>query len=200
MSLAPYGAVIAVTLHVLVELVLIVRVLLRPHREPASRIAWVVVIVALPVVGVLAYIFFGEVNIGQRRVARLRKVLERMPGFPAAAPGDEAYIKANLPQRYEHLFRIGRSISGFEPLGGNSARLLADANAAIDAMVADIDAAEHHVHLLFYIWLPDGNGCKVVEAHLAAVCTRSSFFPPETTRGSWVPRVAVNTPTCSRPG
>jgi cardiolipin synthase len=32
------------------------------------------------------------------------------------------------------------------------------------AMVADIDAAQDHVHLLFYIWLPDNNGCKVVEA------------------------------------
>jgi cardiolipin synthase len=31
-------------------------------------------------------------------------------------------------------------------------------------MVADIDAAKHHVHLLFYIWLPDANGCKIVEA------------------------------------
>ena len=56
MSLAPYGVAIAVALHVLVELLLVVRVLLRPHREPASRIAWIVVIVALPVAGILAYI------------------------------------------------------------------------------------------------------------------------------------------------
>ena len=43
-------------------------------------------------------------------------------------------------------------------------RVLADSNPAIDAMVADIDAAKRHVHLLFYIWLQDGNGCKIVEA------------------------------------
>ncbi|MEZ5866350.1 MAG: cardiolipin synthase, partial [Geminicoccaceae bacterium] len=47
---------------------------------------------------------------------------------------------------------------------GNRARLMADSNAAIDAMVADIDAATEHVHLLFYIWLPDTNGLKMVEA------------------------------------
>src|SRR5208282_4627649 len=57
-----------------------------------------------------------------------------------------------------------RSISGFDPVGGNTARLLSDSNATIDAMVADIDAAEDHVHVLFYIWLPDHNGRKVVEA------------------------------------
>jgi cardiolipin synthase len=164
MSLIPSGTAIGVAIHVLVELALIVRILLRPHRQPASRIAWVVVVVALPVVGILTYLLFGEVNIGRRRVARLRDVLEEMPDFPAAAPGDEANLEASVPERYAHLFRVGRSISGFEPVGGNSARLLADSNAAIDAMLADIDAAEHHVHLLFYIWLPDGNGCKVVEA------------------------------------
>jgi cardiolipin synthase len=164
MNLAPYAADIAVALHLLVELVLIVRVLLRPHRAPASRIAWVVVIAALPVVGILSYILFGEVNIGRRRVARLRKVLERMPDFPAAEPGDEANFDAKIPERYTHLFRVGWSIGGFEPVGGNSARLLADSNATIDAMVADIDAAERHVHVLFYIWLPDGNGRKIVEA------------------------------------
>jgi hypothetical protein len=37
---------VVVMLHVLIDLVLVVRVLLRPHRESASRIAWVVVIVA----------------------------------------------------------------------------------------------------------------------------------------------------------
>jgi cardiolipin synthase len=164
MSSAPYWAAAALVFHLLIELALIVRVLLRAHRQPASRIAWVVVIFALPVAGILAYLLFGEVNIGRRRVARLRKVLERMPDFPTAVPGDEANLEAKVPERYAQLFRVGRSISGFEPVGGNSAHLLADSNAAIDAMVADIDAAEHHVHLLFYIWLPDGNGCKVVEA------------------------------------
>ena len=164
MSLAPYGVAIALALHVLVELLLVVRVLLRPHREPAARIAWIVVIVALPLAGILAYILFGEVNIGRSRVARVHQVLKRMPGFPAAVPGDTENFEAKVPERYAHLFRVGQSISGFESVGGNSARLMADSNAAIDAMVADIDAAGHHVHLLFYIWLPDGNGCKVVEA------------------------------------
>ena len=31
-------------------------------------------------------------------------------------------------------------------------------------MVADMDAAEDHIHLTFYIWLADNNGLKVVEA------------------------------------
>ena len=80
------------------------------------------------------------------------------------AAGDSANLAATVPERYRHLFQLGRSISGFEPVAGNTAHLLPNSNAAIDAMVADIDAAKDHVHVLFYIWLPDGNGRKIVEA------------------------------------
>jgi cardiolipin synthase A/B len=31
-------------------------------------------------------------------------------------------------------------------------------------LIGDIDGAKEHVHLTFYIWLPDNNGLKVVEA------------------------------------
>jgi cardiolipin synthase len=41
---------------------------------------------------------------------------------------------------------------------------MADSNASIESMVTDIDAAQEHVHLTFYIWLPDHNGLKMVEA------------------------------------
>ena len=154
--------------HLLVEVAAIVRILLRPHRQPASRIAWIVVVLALPVLGILSYLLFGEVNIGRRRIARVKRVLDQMPDFPAVAPGYEARLKPAIPERYLHLFRTGQSISAFDPVGGNSARLMADSNAAIDAMVADIDAATEHVHLLFYIWLPDNNGRKIGEALVRA--------------------------------
>ena len=68
------GTALAVFAHVLIELALMVRVLLRPHRDPSSRIAWIVVIASLPIIGIVAYLLFGEVNIGRRRVARMREV------------------------------------------------------------------------------------------------------------------------------
>lgn len=135
----------------------IIRVLLRPHRDPASRMSWIAVILALPVVGVLGYILFGETSIGRRRLARVLRAQETLPS-PAETPVPV------IPARHEALFRVGRSISSYPPIGGNRARLPEDSNAAIAALVADIDAATEHVHLLFYIWLPDGNGTSVVEA------------------------------------
>ncbi len=155
---------IGIIAHFVILIVLIVRVMTRPHRDPASRIAWMVVIAALPFLGVLIYILFGEVNIGYRRVARMKKILNQIPPMAAISPGEEKNAEAQVPEHYQHLFRTGKSISGFDVIGGNSARLMEDSNATIDSMVADIDAATDHVHLLFYIWLPDNNGTKMVEA------------------------------------
>jgi cardiolipin synthase A/B len=146
------------------ELLVFARILLRPHRDPASRIAWIVVVAVLPLFGIFAYLLLGEVNIGRNRVKRLHALLKRMPQIPCQNTGDGEDSSSIVPERYRHLFLLGQSISGFYPVGGNSAVLLPNSNAAIDSLVADIDSATEHVHVLFYIWLADQNGTKVVES------------------------------------
>ena len=147
----------------LIHLAVIARVILRPHREPASRIAWIVMIIALPGVGMVSYLLLGETNIGRRRVRRMHEVLASLPDVSDAGI-DGSALQAQIPERYAHLFRVGQSVNGFEPVGGNHGKLLSDSNASVESLVADIDAAKDHIHLIFYIWLPDTNGLKVVEA------------------------------------
>jgi cardiolipin synthase len=148
----------------LTHIALIVRAILRPHREPASRIAWVVVLIVLPVGGIVAYMLLGETNIGRSRAARLRAVVKSLPDIGTIAGVDAVNIAPVIPERHQHLFKVGQSVNGFEPMGGNHATLLPDSNATIASIVADIDAAELHVHIMFYIWLPDHSGLKVVAA------------------------------------
>lgn len=148
----------------LIWLAVLARAVLRPHREPASRVAWVAVIASLPGVGILIYLLLGETSIGRKRVARNREVLD---GLPPATPPDfetDARFDPPLTDRCAPLFRLGVSVNGFSPVSGNSAELMQDSNSGIDRLVADIDAARDHVHLIFYIWLEDNNGLKVVEA------------------------------------
>ena len=77
-----HHSLIALALITLLELTVIVRILLRPHRDPASRIAWVVVVAVLPLWGMLAYLLLGEVNIGRRRVKRLHAISRADAGDP----------------------------------------------------------------------------------------------------------------------
>ena len=156
----PINGWLLVTLHLMLQLAFIGRALLWPHREPAARMAWIAVILVTSVAGMLAYVLFGEPNIGRRRLARLMAAEDKLP--PAEVVGQEGPLE--LPERLAVLFRVGSSISGFEPVAGNRAELMANSDAGIDRMVADIETAAETVHIVFYIWLPDGNGLKVVEA------------------------------------
>lgn len=148
----------AIMLWPVVTLAVCARVLLRPHRDPASRIAWLVVVGVVPVVGMAAYLLVGEV-----RAAHIRQ-----PARQQAGRSWTPQAGALVPDRHQNLFRLAHSVNGFLPVAGNRASLMSDSNAAVDAIVADIDAARSWVHLEFYIWLPDRNGLKVVAALIRA--------------------------------
>ncbi|MCK5248348.1 MAG: PLDc N-terminal domain-containing protein, partial [Spirochaetaceae bacterium] len=153
-------AYLSIILEILLQLTFMIRVIMRPHREPTSRIAWLVVIAALPVFGMIIYILLGETNLGRKRVKRRKEIEKRLPAIKDFSDVGTA----DTPERYKHLFQTGKTVNGFEPVEGNRGRLMDDSNATITSMVADMDAAGDHIHLEFYIWLPDNNGLKVVEA------------------------------------
>src|SRR5438270_8097233 len=60
----------------------IARALLRPHREPASRLAWIIAILALPILGVILYLLVGETRISGPRRTRGKEINARLPRPP----------------------------------------------------------------------------------------------------------------------
>ena len=150
-------------LHVMVQIAVVMRVLEHPRRQPTSRIAWLVVVLALPLVGIIAYLMLGETNIGRRN----RKAMLALADTRKNLSSGQEHSADNpdcVPSEYAHLFSVGYSISGFPAVAGNQAELMSSSLAAIEAIVADIDAACSTVDVLFYIWLTDGSGAKVAEA------------------------------------
>ena len=142
----------------------IIRALLRPHREPASRIAWITAVLALPIAGVVLYLALGETRISGGRRTRGKEIETSLPRPPGdhECNGDEACAAHWAP------FALARTVNHLEPTSGNSARLSADSNAAVDDMIADVDAAKETVHGCFYIWLTDNNGLKLKDAFIRA--------------------------------
>src|SRR5690348_11390858 len=142
----------------------IMRALLRPHRQPASRLAWIIAVLALPIVGVILYLFLGEARISGPRRQRGREINKRLPR-PA---GNYDCTEEKVGGAHWAPFALARTVNKLDPTCENSARLAADSNVAIDEMVADIEAARETVHGCFYIWLSDNNGLKLKEAFVRA--------------------------------
>ncbi|QQP95563.1 cardiolipin synthase [Lysobacter enzymogenes] len=156
------------------HLLVAARALTRANRAPASRAAWVAVIMLAPVVGMVAYLLLGETSIGRARVERIEHAYQRMP-----SADDEANAPRAVADNAASLFELAGSINGAHAVGGNRIALLGapecpadqpkrDCLAAIDALVADIEQARESVHIAFYIWLDDHAGGRVADAVAAA--------------------------------
>ncbi|MBW7055201.1 cardiolipin synthase [Paracoccus bogoriensis] len=151
-------------MHTTLSLAIVARVLLRPRVEPSIRLAWIMVIEAVPLIGIVAYLLFGEVRMRQADVQRMADARDRLTGLSSQSD----LIAVEPPDAVRPVVAANTAVGGMPVLSGNRLRLLEESDAAIDRLVEAIDAATDHVHILFYIWLPDASGTKIAEAVIRA--------------------------------
>jgi len=150
-------------------------------QKPSVCTAWLLLVFFLPWVGLVLYVLIGENRLGRRRaVKRLRRLAEfaearephpEMPDAAAVSPQEGAPGEVGEPQRHaiDILGRLAQRIGGFRPAGGNDVTFLSDTDETVNRLVADIAEAQHHVHLLFYIFQSDAVGERVGNALIEAV-------------------------------
>ncbi|HSM27318.1 MAG TPA: cardiolipin synthase [Thioalkalivibrio sp.] len=157
-------ALLIVVLVYAIQFAVIARVLLRPGMLPTVRLSWVMVVAVVPIAGLFLYLLFGEVRLARGKVRRITEVLDSLAAAQRQTPAELSVPGpgARVP------FATGTATSGFLPVTGNTARMLPEGDAEIDDLIEGIDAAAEHVHLLFYIWLPDTAGTQVAEAAIRA--------------------------------
>lgn len=150
-----------VFIYVVVHVAVLVRALVVEGKEPASRAAWVLILLFLPGVGIAAYILFGEPWVSRRS---RRRALAAGAHLVDRIVAPDVTALDSVPDRYHTAFHVCARLAGTGVTRFNQALVTADSDAAIDAMVRDFDAACATIHVSFYIWLTDNNGVKVVEA------------------------------------
>lgn len=142
------------------QLAIILRVLLRSGLLPTVRLGWVMVIALVPLLGILLYVFFGEIRLARAKSHRIALVRKRFSVLMAHSPADTAAPDGMV----RPAFATGQATSGFPPVPGNRATMLPEGDAQLDDLLSEIDAATLSVHIVFYIWLPDTIGTRLAEA------------------------------------
>ena len=151
----------------LLRLGLSLRILAR--RLPVgTTFAWLFIVLAVPWLGALGYLMFGELRLGRRRtrlwLALKQPFDEWLQSLTHRFPGE-----TTLADRGHRGFaRLATRVFGIPPLPGNELLLLPEAESALRALIADIDAAQSSCHLEFYIWSDGGRADDVAEALLRA--------------------------------
>jgi cardiolipin synthase len=156
------------TAHALIALGFSVRILLRDNLSSAARLAWFMVMLFAPYVGVVVYLLFGEISIGRTVHRRHDEVFSRLHMIAGEAMGScQRYLDAHVETEYRTAFRAA-SVDGFETTIGNRGELLPDAQTARARLINDIDSATQSVQALYYIWLDDETGINVAKALMRA--------------------------------
>jgi cardiolipin synthase len=133
------------------------------QRSAAASRTWLLLIFLLPLPGIIFYALVGRIYLPkhwlerqQRASEKIRKVQDQMISTCPPQPG--------LPPNLSPLAALAARLGDFKPLSGNKVELLTDYNGSINRLIADIEAAQHHVHLLYYIYSDDQTGQRVTEA------------------------------------
>lgn len=151
-----------ITLLLLVHLGIVtaftLRILVRHDLTPQARLAWFVVLMVLPLFGSIIYMLFGEIDLGNKANKNHARIYALIREKAAGLMGEPGEVSTLIAPLYQSIFSYTGSIIGFYPVAENSATLLPDATVTLHSIVADIDAATDHVHVLYYIWLTDNTG------------------------------------------
>ncbi|HMN96045.1 MAG TPA: cardiolipin synthase [Phycisphaerales bacterium] len=147
-----------------IRITMAIVVLLRRRSEPSVSLAWLVLVVSIPIVGTIIYLLVGETRLGRSRVARHAEIVARVERPEVRLPHSPAARAHKLGVHEEQLALLAESVGGNVPLAGNRLELFGDTDVVIQRLVEDIDAAQEHCHMLFYIYLDDDSGRRVGEA------------------------------------
>lgn len=145
--LAVWGGVVAV-------------VIILQRRSAAATLAWVMVLIFLPVIGLVVYRVIGPLRLERKKLKRLgnrRAVGEGMAALAELAAGAAA-------EEHVQLARVGMGMGESPPLRAEDVEVYLDGDAAFAAILAAIAAAKHQLHLEYYIWEPDKLGTMLRDA------------------------------------
>lgn len=125
-----------------------------PHnRRPSSSLAWLLLIILTPLLGLVIFFLIGSPFVRGRREAVQQRgdaaITSRTASLPDIPEGVE------LPDGLASMVRMNRRLTAMPMLGGHTHALYDDYTESLAAMTAAVRAAQRQVHLEMYILARD---------------------------------------------
>ena len=150
---------IFIVVYAIVIICIIVTVLL-DNRQPAKTMAWVMVLMFVPVFGIVLYIFFGQ-NTRKMRLMSQRS-LDQLSKRQMLEFVEQRELR--LPERYRSLIQLFTNQSLALPFKDNEVEFYTDGYQFFPALLQAIGRARQHIHLDVYIFADDPLGRLVSDA------------------------------------
>ena len=137
------------------------------NRRPQTALAWLVLIFALPVPGIVLFLLFGSRRLPRSRRRKQREInnyiLETTDGI------EQVRRDHPWPAWLEPIVELNRKLGAMPLVGGNTAKIHTEYLESIEAMTQAVEKAKKYVHVEFYILSFDRTTVPFFEAMRGAV-------------------------------
>lgn len=149
LSMLDAGPVWPIVLVVVVVIDIVALIVVPRGRKPTAAMAWLLLILALPFVGILLFLLIGSFRLPAKR----RAEQARIDGIIRSGVDREGLrtMQTDWPRWFQRVVQQNENLTALPASDGNEASLYPDYQASIDAMAAAIDTAERFVHVEFFI-------------------------------------------------
>ena len=127
-----------------VAIVVMVRVILRNH-DTVKTLAWIMVFISIPFIGLLLYFFFGRDTRRKRMAGRRFMAQIKLHSAPRSGDGAIAMV---MPE-YQSLATFFENVSSAPLLTFDGAEVISDTHIFAERLFEMISVAEEHIHLQF---------------------------------------------------
>lgn len=138
------------------------------RRNIGATWAWLVILLFLPGVGFIFYLFFGQ-NLSKRKRYRIKA--EQLDQIVDMIEAQKHNIQNNLIQykdsevsRYQDLIYMNLATNYAYFTQDNEIEVFTEGKYKFDSLLSDINQAKHHIHLMYYIIRNDKLGNSILSA------------------------------------
>jgi len=133
--------------------------LILERRSPVATLAWLLVLMWLPAFGFVVYLLLGPRRLHRTKLRRAATKSQVQASMDLLEEQEEP-IRAQLAQ-------LAVSAGEAPPMRAAKLSLFTEGDECYEAILRAIEGAQHHVHLEYYIWQPDGIGTRLRDALVA---------------------------------
>ena len=131
-----------------------ITVVILDNRNPVKTMAWILILMFLPLVGLVFYFFFGRSTRRERIISK--KTYNRLMKKPIAEY--LAQENSSYPQMYARLIELFKETNQALPFEGNRMEIFTEGYAKLQALIQQLYRAKHHIHMEYYIIEDDAVG------------------------------------------
>ncbi len=153
---------------IVLNIFLATAVIFLERRNASATWAWLMVLYFIPVLGFIMYLILGQ-KVRKRQLSKLLGDNERVIQHALETQRQELKEKRLVAldselAEYQDMIYLNLTTGLALYTTNNIVDIYTDGKQKFDALIADIEAAEHHIHLVYYIVRDDELGRRLMRA------------------------------------